>query len=228
MDLLELLRRRVVVGHRGYPRRELENTLPSIEAAISHGADVVEVDVQVTADGVPVLSHDETLERTFGVSLNVRTATLAEVKKVEKGRYKVPTLQEALEVAAGRVGMFIEIKHPEDAPRVVKVIREMGAERWTAVISFHEEALAGVDLYKGLVYAKPPGRVADAKKLGCHLVLPHFRLATEKAIAFAHRLGLAVVAWTVNDEATAARLWSAGVDGIATDDVEKIRETKPR
>jgi glycerophosphoryl diester phosphodiesterase len=228
MDILELLRRRVVVGHRGFPRRELENTLPSIEAAINSGADVVEVDVQATADGVPVLSHDDNLGRTFGIPLNVRSATWGEVRKVEKGRYRVPTLREALELVAGRVGMFVEVKHAEDAPKVVEVIREVGAERWVAVISFHEEAVAGISLYKGLVYAKPPGRVADAKKLGCHLVLPHFRLATDKAIAFAHRLGLAVVAWTVNDETTAARLWSAGIDGIATDDVEKIRETKPR
>jgi glycerophosphoryl diester phosphodiesterase len=228
MDILELLRRRVVVGHRGFPRRELENTLPSIEAAINSGADVVEVDVQVTADGVPVLSHDDNLGRTFGIPLNVRSATWGEVRKVERGRYRVPTLREALELVAGRVGMFVEVKHAEDAPKVVEVIREVGAERWVAVISFHEEAVAGISLYKGLVYAKPPGRVADAKKLGCHLVLPHFRLATDKAIAFAHRLGLAVVAWTVNDETTAAQLWSAGIDGIATDDVEKIRETKPR
>jgi glycerophosphoryl diester phosphodiesterase len=228
MDILELLRRRVVVGHRGFPRRELENTLPSIEAAINSGADVVEVDVQATADGVPVLSHDDNLGRTFGIPLNVRSATWGEVRKVERGRYRVPTLREALELVAGRVGMFVEVKHAEDAPKVVEVIREVGAERWVAVISFHEEAVAGISLYKGLVYAKPPGRVADAKKLGCRLVLPHFRLATDKAIAFAHRLGLAVVAWTVNDETTAARLWSAGIDGIATDDVEKIRETKPR
>jgi glycerophosphoryl diester phosphodiesterase len=150
------------------------------------------------------------------------------VRKVERGRYRVPTLREALELVAGRVGMLVEVKHAEDAPKVVEVIREVGAERWVAVISFHEEAVAGISLYKGLIYAKPPGKITEAKKLGCHLVLPHFRLATDKAIAFAHRLGLAVVAWTVNDKTTAAQLWSAGIDGIATDDVEKIRETKPR
>lgn len=130
MDILELLRQRVVVGHRGFPRRELENTLPSIEAAINSGADVVEVDVQVTADGVPVLSHDDNLGRTFGTPLNVRSATWGEVRKVERGRYRVPMLREALELVAGRVGMFVEVKHAEDAPNVVEVIREVGAERW--------------------------------------------------------------------------------------------------
>jgi Glycerophosphoryl diester phosphodiesterase len=85
-----------------------------------------------------------------------------------------------------------------------------------------------VEGYRGLLYAKPPGRVVDAKKLGCQIALPRYTLATERAIALAHRLGLYVVAWTVNDPATAAELWRRGVDGIATDDVENIRNTKPR
>ncbi|ABL88425.1 glycerophosphoryl diester phosphodiesterase [Pyrobaculum islandicum DSM 4184] len=224
MDLLEILRHRVVVGHRGFPKRELENTLPSIESAIKHGADIVEVDVQVTADGVAVLSHDDTLERTFGILLNVRRATWEEVKKVEKGRYRVPTLREALELVAERAGVFIEIKHPEDKQTVIATIREVGAQKWSAIISFHDEALEGVGLYKGLIYAKPPGRVIDAKRLGCHIVLPHYALATEKAVALAHRLGLFVVAWTINSVDLALRLWKIGVDGIATDDVESIKE----
>jgi len=228
MDLLELLRRRVVVGHRGFPRRELENTLPSIEAAINSGADVVEVDVQVTSDGVVVLSHDDSLERTFGAPLNIRTATWEEVKRVEKGRYRIPTLMEALEAVAERAGVFVEVKHPEDAGAVYREIRRAGAEKWTAVISFYDEALKAVEGYRGLVYAKPPGRVVDAKKLGCQIALPRYTLATERAIALAHRLGLYVVAWTVNDPATAAELWRRGVDGVATDDVENIRNTKPR
>ncbi|AFA39849.1 Glycerophosphoryl diester phosphodiesterase [Pyrobaculum oguniense TE7] len=220
MDILDILKRRAVVGHRGYPVKELENTLPSLEAAIKSGADIVEADVQMTADGVVVLSHDDTLERTFGVFLNVRTATWEEVRRVTKGR--VPSLREALELVAERAGVFVEVKHPEDAAAVWRVIKEAGAARWAAVISFHDQALAQVEGYKGLVYAKPPGRVLDAKKLKCHIVLPRYTLATEKAISLAHKLGLYVVVWTVNDPATAAELWKRGVDGIATDDVEAI------
>jgi len=228
MDLLHLLRRRVIVGHRGFPRRELENTLPSIEAAINSGADVVEVDAQTTADGVVVLSHDDTLERTFGLPLNLRMSTWEEVRRVEKGRYRIPTLREALEVVAERAGVFVEVKHPEDADAVYREIREAGAKRWAAVISFYDEALRAVEGYKGLLYAKPPGRVVDAKRLGCQIALPRYPLATEKAIALAHKLGLYVVAWTVNEPATAAELWRRGIDGVATDDLEKIRDTKPR
>ncbi|HII48010.1 MAG: glycerophosphodiester phosphodiesterase [Pyrobaculum sp.] len=227
MDMAELLKRKAVVGHRGYPARELENTIPSIDVAIKHGADIVEVDVQVTIDGVAVLSHDDTLQRTFGSPLNVRKSTWEEVKKVARGRYRVPALREALEFVAERAGVFVEVKHPEDAAVVWRDIREAGAEKWTAVISFYDEALAKIPGYKGLIYAKPPGRVVEAKKLNCLLVLPRYTLATEKAISLAHKLGMYVVAWTVNDPTVALNLWKRGVDGIATDDLEAVKPTKP-
>ncbi|MFN3804432.1 MAG: glycerophosphodiester phosphodiesterase [Pyrobaculum sp.] len=222
--VVEFFKRRAVVGHRGYPRLELENTLDSITAALRHGAEVVEVDVQTTADGVVVLSHDETLERTFGVAVDVRRSTWSEVKKIQRGKYRVATLKEALETIGGRAGVFIEVKNPLDVDTVLEVIKEVGAERWAAVISFHDAALERVEIYKGLIYAQPPGRVADAKRLGCHFVLPHFRLVTARSIAFTHRLGLYVVAWTVNQPEKARELWSLGVDGVATDDVENIKK----
>jgi Glycerophosphoryl diester phosphodiesterase len=102
------------------------------------------------------------------------------------------------------------------------VLRRVGAASWTAVISFHEEALVPLKglVPLGLIYAKPPGRIADARRLGLDLVLPHHRLATARAVDFAHRMGLKVVAWTVNDGRTMEGLWSRGVDGIASDDVE--------
>jgi glycerophosphoryl diester phosphodiesterase len=74
----------VIVGHSGYPNKELENTLPSIEAAIEHGADIVEVDIQSTLDGILVISHDESLERTFGVSVNIRESVWKDIKKIKK------------------------------------------------------------------------------------------------------------------------------------------------
>ncbi len=73
-----------LVGHRGVPELELENTLQSIEKAIELGAHVVEVDIQRTRDGVFVLSHDDNLLGVFGVGLNIRDASWEEVAKVQK------------------------------------------------------------------------------------------------------------------------------------------------
>lgn len=106
--------------------------------------------------------------------------------------------------------MFIEVKNPVDTELVIETVRETGAEKWTAVISFFDEVVSKVPWYKGLVYSKPPGRVIDAKNLGCHFVLPHFRLATTKAVALAHRLGLRLVAWTINDVPTAVSMLERG------------------
>ncbi len=225
MLVLELLSKRAIVGHRGVPALELENTIPSIEKAIQLGADIVEVDVQKTADGVLVLSHDESLSRTFGVNVNVREKSWSELKGIKKNGYSIARLEEAFEAVGGKAGMFVEIKHPEDTEEVLKLIESIKVKDWVAVISFHLEVVEELKgrLTTGLVYWRPPGMIPQAKKAGCSIVLPKYMLATQKAVSFAHRLKLYVVAWTVNDPEKAEELWNRGVDGIATDDVRILK-----
>lgn len=225
MLILEKLSKRALVGHRGIPAKELENTLQSIHRAIELGADIVEVDIQRTEDGVLVLSHDENLKRTFGLDVNIREASWEELAKISKDGYRLARLEEALELVGGKVGVFLEVKHPEDADAVREVVEGAKAKDWIAVISFYPEALEPLKgrLMTGLVYAKPPGSIPEAKKLGCSLVLPKYSLATQRAIDFAHRLKLFVVAWTVNEPQKAKELFERGVDGVATDDVESLR-----
>ncbi len=225
MLVLELLSEKAVIGHRGIPALELENTIPSIEKAIQLGADIVEVDVQKTRDGVLVLSHDENLKRTFGVDVNVREVSWSELKDIRKNGYYLARLEEAFEVVDGEAGMFVEIKHSEDTSDVLRLIEEKGVKDRVAVISFHLEVVEELEgrLTTGLVYWKPPGMIPQAKKAGCKIVLPKYMLATQKAVDFAHRLKLLVVAWTVNDSEKAKELWNRGVDGIATDDVRALK-----
>lgn len=217
---------RFLVGHRGIPELELENTLQSIQKAIELGARVVEVDLQKTKDGVLVLSHDDNLKRTFGVDINIRETDWENLKKVEKDGYSLARLEEALELVSGRVGMFLEIKHPEDSKKVLEIVESLKAQDWTAIISFYPQTLEEVKgkITTGLVYSKPPGMIPEAKKLGCRFVLPKYPLATQKAIDFAHRLKLKVVAWTVNEPQKAKELFERGVDGVATDNVYKLRQ----
>lgn len=225
MLILDILSKKAVVGHRGIPALEVENTIPSIEKAIDLGADIVEVDVQRTLDDVLVLSHDESLERTFGVDVNVREKRWEELKEVKRGGYSLARLEEALDLAKGRAGMFVEIKHPEDTPYVLDLIERENVKEWVAVISFHLEVAEKLKgkLITGLVYSRPPGMIPQAKKAGCKMVLPKYMLATQKAVNFARRLKLFTVAWTVNDPEKAKELWNRGVDGIATDDVRLLK-----
>ena len=122
----------------------------------------------------------------------------------------------------GRVGLFIEIKEPETTDRVVELVVKHGMAGDVAIISFYDEALKRVkelrpEITTGLIYFKPPGRIFDAKKLGASIALPRYNIASEKANRLAHRLGLKVVVWTVNDEELAREMVRRGVDGIASD-----------
>jgi glycerophosphoryl diester phosphodiesterase len=213
-----------VVGHRGAAGRAPENTLRAVEYAIRVGVDVVEVDVRATGDSKLVVLHDPDFKRLAGLDIPVGGVDYGWIREnVRVGGEPVPLLEEVLELVRGAdVGLFIEIKEPPTVGRVVELVRRYGLVGRVAIVSFHDEALVragelepGVAL--GLIYSQPPGRVLDAARLGARVVLPHHRLATRRAVDLAHRYGLRVVAWTVNDRGRALELVGEGVDGLASD-----------
>jgi glycerophosphoryl diester phosphodiesterase len=231
--IVEALRRRPfsIVGHRGAAGLAPENTLAAIRAGMEAGVDAVEVDVQLTADGVPVLSHDDDLRRVAGLDVSVRRSKLVELRRYRVGGHPIPTLEEALSLVDGRVGVLVEVKHPEDTPTVIDTLKSMGATEWAALISFYEEAVAEAasrGLVAGLIYARPPGKIVEARRLGARIVLPRYNLATPRAVALAHRLGLTVVAWTVNRPEDAVKLVRAGADAIASDRPDALAELRRR
>ncbi len=116
----------VVVAHRC--GEGPENTLPAIEAGIASGADLVEVDVRRSADGVVVLMHDETVDRTTDGTGEVAELTAAELAALDAGGAPVPTLEAALAVLAPvRTGLVVELKGPWDAGQVAGIARLVGA-----------------------------------------------------------------------------------------------------
>jgi len=223
-----------VVGHRGAAGRFPENTLKAVEYAIASGADVVEVDVRATRDGRLIAFHDPDLRRLFNRSERVRDLDYAWIRSnLLLGGEPIPLLEEVLEAVKDRVGLFVEVKEPGTTSRVVELVKNSGVLRDTAVISFYDEALVKAreldpSIVTGLIYAKPPGRVLDAKKLGARIVLPHYSIATIKANSLAHRLGLLVVAWTVNDPSTALKLVESGVDALASDYPDVLAELREK
>ncbi len=211
-----------VIGHRGAAGLAPENSLEALRKAVEVGADIAEFDVQVTGDGVPVLSHDDVVVDDNGKRIGVRRASYSELARTTVRGARIPRLDELLAEALGRIALFLEIKHPQDTRLVVETVREAGAVEWVAIISFYDEAVLEAKklepgLPTGLIYYRPPGRLFDAKKLGCRIALPRYNLATAKAVALAKRLRLKTVAWTVNQEKWMLELWRRGVDGIATD-----------
>ncbi|MEZ0290126.1 MAG: glycerophosphodiester phosphodiesterase [Sulfolobales archaeon] len=220
--ILESLSRKPfsIIGHRGAAGLARENSLKALEEAVRYRADIAEFDVQVSRDGVVVVSHDETVVTDDGLSINLRDLFSSEIKRLRVGGESIPTLEEIIEHAREKIDLFIEIKNPADSERVIEVIRRARFTENAAIISFHDEAILRArehGLVTGLIYYKPPGRIVDCAKMKCSIVLPRHPLATERAVELAHRLKLKIVAWTVNDLSTMIELARRGVDGIATD-----------
>ena len=214
-----------VVGHRGAKGECAENTLPCIEHAVKIGVDIVEVDVRETKDGELIILHDEDFKRVAGVDLKPKDLTLKEIKERIRiyGKHEVPTLSEVLDFIKGTdVGIFIEIKEPPTTTKIVSLVEEYSLENRVSLISFYSEALEGVKalnpkLITGLIYIKPQNAIIKAKEIKAKLILPYYKVATPKAVAFAHRLKLKVVSWVINDESSFERSYNANVDAMATD-----------
>lgn len=150
----------MLFGHRGAPRERPENTIPSFERALELGADVIETDVHVTADGHFVLSHDASGTRMTGTPKAIREATLAEVSRWDAGwgyvagdgsrpfaasGYRIPSLEEVL-VSFPEVFFNVDVKERDlcvVAP-LLSLLRRCGAEQRVRLASFHTRILAAV------------------------------------------------------------------------------------
>ncbi|HEX9461806.1 MAG TPA: glycerophosphodiester phosphodiesterase [Alphaproteobacteria bacterium] len=228
-----------IIGHRGAKATAPENTLAGIRQAKREGAAWVEIDVRLTADGHPVLMHDETLDRTTSGRGPVRVATLDEIKRLDGGvRFgpawegePVPTLVEALAVFAELdLGFNLEIKpcpgrETETARIAVDVVRQLwSADRPVPVISsFSEAALmaartAAPALPRGyLVKALPAAWKQEVEQLDCATVHVSWRKLTPTQVRAVKAAGLPLLVWTVNEVPRARALLSWGVDGVITD-----------
>lgn len=134
-----------VFGHRGASIERPENTLAAFELAFAHGAEGIELDVALSADGVPVVMHDRSIDRTTDGSGDVDQLTLEQLRAVDAGAgERIPTLDEVLALAAeqGRV-VNIEIKAADAAAAVLEVVRRHPGLEWFAS-SFHWAALEQV------------------------------------------------------------------------------------
>lgn len=219
-----------VVGHRGAAGLGPENTIRSIKKAISLGVDAVEVDVRATRDSRLILIHDEDFTRVSGVKARVHDLTIDEVRRGIKVRGEaVPTLEEVLRVVDGVAGVFIDFKEEAlgHVASLVDVIDRVGAWEWVVVTSFRDYVVSRVReldprLGVGISYQKPPVKVLECKKIGCCVLLPHYKLATRRTVELAHKTGVRVAVWTVNSVETARGLAARGVDAIMSDKPDLI------
>lgn len=215
------------VAHRGASGDRPENTLPAFDLAVEQGADVLEADVRATADGKLVLLHDPMVDRTTDGSGPLRVLTLAQARKLDAGGGQpVPTVDELLDLARGRVRVNLDLKEVEVVEAAVRAVDAAGMLDAVTFISFLPEAW---DILERLAPDSPVVQLVDSAaslasiamgEVVTHGVrsgvgMPHALVGSE-IVERLHTRGLAVYAWTVDDEAEMRRLAHAGVNGIVT------------
>jgi glycerophosphoryl diester phosphodiesterase len=223
-------------GHRGASAHAVENTLAAFRRARADGADGVELDVRLSADGEVVVFHDDDLRRLCGRPERVDRLPLAALREVRARGEAIPTLDEALEELAG-LRVNVEIKAAGRIPprglcaAVARAILRH-APGDVIVSSFHPLALAELrarapSLETGLLFAHDqarPLREAWARHLlRVRAVHPDHALVDARRVARWRREGLAIHVWTVDDPAEVRRLAALGVDAIIANDPAAAR-----
>ncbi len=232
---------RPVIAHRGASGQYPENTLLAFAKGLEQGADAIELDVRVTADGVPVVLHDPTLNRTTNGAGPVAALALAQVRRVRAAQgERIPTLAEVLE-SFPAAPLIVELKETGAAAATLRVLRAQRAESRVLLGAFQRGALRA---FRGTEFARSPARIEVAWFWACSRVGLAWRggayrafcvpersgalhVADARFVTATRRAGLPVHVWTVDDPATAARLRALGVGGIITNYPERMRGLAP-
>lgn len=235
-----------IIGHRGAAAYAPENTLEGIHTAADMGVEWVELDVKLTKDQVPVIFHDDTLERTSNGSGPLAALTYEDLKNLECGSWfsgsfagiKIPTLEEALEVIIDRnLGLNLEIKpcpgrERDTAEATLDVLSQIWDEHDRLLIS----SFSLVSLETALIMAQDwpralligedwPDNLAEIKDfLDLSCINVSARTAQREQVEEIIDMALPVLAYTVNDPEEARRLLRWGIDGVFSDAPDLIRE----
>jgi glycerophosphoryl diester phosphodiesterase len=247
---------RPVIGHRGNRAFAPENTLPSLLEAVALGADAVEFDLRLSRDGALVLCHDATLERTTDGQGPIERRTLAELQRLDAGAkfsadggrsfpwrargVRIPSFDEAIDALPRQLPCIVELKTPAATEPLRRAIRRHGIARRVIVAGFDPQStqpLRGAGFALGAnardVLALLPAALLRRRSTPRHvqaLCIPtrwHGLPVPIAALARTLRGSDTMVhVWTVNEPALARSLWSAGVQGIISDDPALMRAAR--
>jgi glycerophosphoryl diester phosphodiesterase len=217
------------IGHRGAAGHAPENTLASIRTAIALGVDLVELDVQRTADDELVIMHDKRVDRTTGGRGYVSQMKLDELRRLDAGGgERIPTVHEVLEAARGRTGLMLEIVSPGIGDELHAMVSRSGFGGAVIYASFLHSEVAAIRRIDSnaqtlaLIEAVPVDATAFARDarvthvgLSVDSVTPDFVQALQSD-------GFKVFVYTVNDRRDIDWLKSLRVDGLISDFPERL------
>jgi len=230
----------LILGHRGAKNYAPENTLAAFTLAMQQGADGVELDVKLSADGVVIVHHDATVERTTNGSGKVAQLSFKQLRELDAGSFfsekfrgeKIPALDEVFETLGQRAIINVELTNystPRDAlvAKTCDIIRDQGLQSRVIFSSFFASNLKKA---ARLLPEVPRGLLALggfpgiwARSFGFNFgdyraTHPYLSDVTHEQVQRVHRLHRKINVWTVNGEEDLQRLLGWGVDGIITDD----------
>lgn len=239
----------LVIAHRGASAYAPENTLAAFNLAFEMGADGIELDVTLTQDSVPVVIHDDTVDRTTNGKGAVKKLTLEQIKQLDASytfeKYrgeKIPTLHDVLQAIGKRGIVNIELKSTTFKTDGIEaatlaVIQKIGNFDNIIISSFNPFALQRMHhleprLPRGLLYAPNLPiylRRAWLRPLARATAMhPHFTMIDEKFVAWAKSKRFKINTWTVDDPVEMKRLRDLGVDAIITNTPDVLRQAVGR
>jgi glycerophosphoryl diester phosphodiesterase len=241
------MRRPLVTSHAACKGHAPENTLPGIEAALRLGADAIEIDVHCTADGVPVLLHDDTVDRTTDAHGDIREMTLEEARRLDAGakqfvpQYhgtRIPTLAEVIDLTKGRALLQIEIKQSDIEEPIAAAVRDADAIADCETHSFGwriVKQMRAVEPRMASALLTDTRRVVDwdeffgfALSLNAQGVSVHYTASTPERVRRGQLRGLTFMVWTVDDEPDIDAMARAGVDSICSNFPDIVRAVVDR
>ncbi len=235
-----------IIGHRGCAGYAPENTLVGIHTAADLGIEWVELDVKITKDEVPIIFHDETLDRTTNGSGLVAEKTYEELLDLEYGSWYaesfagilIPTLEEAIDVIIERdLGLNLEIK---PCPGREKETAEVALDLLSTIWDEHDKLLISSfqyvsmevaldmaeDWYRGLLLPEewPENWAELADYLQVSTVNVNAGTVTREQVESVMDMEKSILAYTVNDPDQARMLQSWGIDGFFSDTPDVLKE----
>lgn len=222
------------IAHRGAKAYEPENTLQAFQKALDLNSGGIELDVHLSADGHIIVMHDETIDKMTNGKGDINTFTLAELKLFRIAeKHEIPTLNEVFDLVDKKCLINVELKNADTSKNVVSLIDKYIAEKnWNyehfIISSFDWNALKEVQNLNPnipigvLTEENLDTALAFAESIKAHAIHPDFQLLNTEKVQQIQEKGFLVFPWTVNSEEDIQKVKSYQVNGIISDNPDKI------
>lgn len=218
----------MAIAHRGDPVGHRENTLTAFAAAVAQGADMIELDLRRTRDGAIVVLHDQSLLRLWEVDASVGDLDLSEVARLGAGEIRIPTLRQVLDAVPPDLELMVDFTRREVVAGALDQVVSADALDRCLFVTGNVEALRLLRGLSGrarigLTWTEggdPPRGLLD--ELGAEYWNPIHSFVTASGVEVAHRTGVLVSTWTVDDPAAMARVVDDGVDAVVSNRVAAL------